>query len=127
LSLATEGAHSDLHALTHVSLTAISSLTFVVLGATFVGFGLWYRLLSRYDSSIVAPYAILVPVVGLASAWVLTGERPSVGELAGSGIALAGVVMVTFAWRPRSLRGPTPTPVHIESPAASPGAFRRGR
>jgi O-acetylserine/cysteine efflux transporter len=97
LSMLTEGAGADLSAVQHIGVMTWGALAFVVVAATLVGFGLWYRLLARYDSSVVAPYALLVPVVGLFSAWALTRESPSLGELLGSGVVLGGVTLVTFS------------------------------
>jgi O-acetylserine/cysteine efflux transporter len=71
----------------------------VVLAATIVGFGLWYRLLSRYDSSVVAPFALLVPVFGLVAAWLFAGEDPTAGELSGTALTVAGLAVLARSWR----------------------------
>ena len=38
------------------------------------GFGLWARLLARYPAAAVAPFALLVPVVGMVAGAVVFGE-----------------------------------------------------
>jgi O-acetylserine/cysteine efflux transporter len=73
----------------------------VVVLATFVGFGTWYWLLAHHASSVVAPFALLVPVTGLSSAWVLLGERPTALQLLGSLVAIVGVALVAVTRPPR--------------------------
>ena len=34
-------------------------------GGTVIGFGLWSRLLAHYSAAKVAPFALLIPVVGM--------------------------------------------------------------
>ena len=38
-------------------------------------FGAWNRLLHTYPTPLISPFALLVPVSGLASAAILLGER----------------------------------------------------
>jgi O-acetylserine/cysteine efflux transporter len=95
LSLLIEGPTADAAALRHIldGRVVVSTLYVVVL-ATFVGFGAWYWLLARYPSSSVAPFSLLVPVSGLSSAWLLLGEVPTWAQLVGSAVAIGGVGLV---------------------------------
>jgi O-acetylserine/cysteine efflux transporter len=97
LSLAFEGAGRDLRALRSIDVTVVWSMGYVVVLATFGGFGGWYALLRRYESTVVAPFAVLVPVSGLTAAWIILGERPSPMQAAGSVIAMLGVALVVRA------------------------------
>ncbi len=63
------------------------------------GFGAWTWLLGRHEASRVVPFALLVPVAGIASAWLALGERPTGGELAGGGVVLLGLALTTGALR----------------------------
>ncbi|WP_432205892.1 EamA family transporter [Cellulomonas sp. ICMP 17802] len=74
-------------------LLAIGGLLFTVLVATVVGSGLWTTLMGRHPSSTVAPFSMLVPVVGIAASWLLLRERTSVAELAWGALVLAGVLL----------------------------------
>jgi O-acetylserine/cysteine efflux transporter len=47
--------------------------------------------MSRYPASTVAPFTLLVPVVGIVTAWSVRNERPTWGELAGSFVVLVGL------------------------------------
>ncbi|WP_298180638.1 EamA family transporter, partial [Saccharomonospora sp.] len=71
-----------------------------VLG-TVVGSGIWTVLLSRNPASTVAPFSLLVPVVGLTAAFVVLGERPTVVELAACVVVVGGVLLGSLSRRPR--------------------------
>ncbi|HEY8582555.1 MAG TPA: hypothetical protein VIL49_06395 [Capillimicrobium sp.] len=47
----------------------------------------------------MAPFTLIVPVVGIASAWVALDEVPTVGEWAGSVITLAGLALAVLGRR----------------------------
>jgi O-acetylserine/cysteine efflux transporter len=70
-----------------------------------VGYGIWNRLLGIYPSSAVVPFTLLVPVVGMTTAWLALGEVPSPAEVAGGLLLLGGVA--TAVLRPGS-QGATP-------------------
>ena len=72
--------------------------------STLVGYGLWTRLLQRYPASTVAPLSLLVPVVGLLSALLLLGERPSALQWLGTAGVLLGMCVNQFGgrWRRRA-------------------------
>jgi O-acetylserine/cysteine efflux transporter len=59
------------------------------------GYGTWSALLRKYTAPIVTPYALLVPIIGILSAWIVLGEQPSVGELAGGLVVMLGLALVT--------------------------------
>lgn len=86
---------------------ALGGLAFTVLIATVVGSGIWTALLARHPSGVVAPFSMLVPVVGIGTSWAFLGERPSSAELALGAMIVAGVL---YATRPaRALIAPAGT------------------
>jgi O-acetylserine/cysteine efflux transporter len=97
LSLAVEGPHAIgvalSAALTPAGWPGLAALGYVVVFATLVGQGLWTFLLSRYPAGTVAPFSLLVPVVGLVLAVLLLGERPSWVELVAGAVIVAGVLV----------------------------------
>jgi O-acetylserine/cysteine efflux transporter len=104
LSLVFDGFASWRRAVATFGPSTLLALAYVVVAATFFGFGVWTWLLSRYPASTVAPFTLLVPVVGILSAWAVRGERPTAGELIGSAVALLGLGLalglpMTFARR----------------------------
>jgi O-acetylserine/cysteine efflux transporter len=111
LSLALEGPHRIAAALTGVSAAGVAALAYVVIVSTAFGFGSWTWLMRRHPASRVAPFTLLVAPVGIATAWIALGERPSGAELAGAAIVLAGLGLVTRAVRvPGARRGPRAAP-----------------
>jgi O-acetylserine/cysteine efflux transporter len=89
-----------------VSFTAggVLALLYVVVLSTFVGFGAWAWLLGRHQASSVAPFTLLVPVVGIAAAWLALGETPSVSEVAGATVVLGGLALTVGLTSPHRAR-----------------------
>lgn len=103
LSLIFEGPQA-LVALASVSPQAIFSVLFIAYGSTLLGYGAWAVLLGRHPASLVAPFSLLVPVVGFAAAFALLGEQVSPLEIAGSLLIFLGLMLNVFgprllAWR----------------------------
>jgi len=44
------------------------------VGNTLIGYALWNMLLRNYPAAMVTPWALLVPVFGIASSWLLLDE-----------------------------------------------------
>jgi O-acetylserine/cysteine efflux transporter len=103
-SVLLEGPTAGWRALGDLAPESYLALAYVVVAATWVGFGLWLVLLGRYHSSVVSPFALLAPPVGLIAAWLMRGEQPSTGELLGCLLALVGLVLVAAPRRQRRPR-----------------------
>lgn len=71
---------------------ALLGLLYTCVVGTAVGSGIWTWLMARHPAGVVAPYSMLVPVVGLSTAWVALGEQPNVVELLGGVVVIAGVL-----------------------------------
>ena len=105
-----------------IAAGGIFAVLYVVVGATFFGFGSWAWLMRRHPASRVVPFALLVPPVGIASAWVTLGEEPSAAELIGAGVVLAGLAIATSAVTASGPRGrllrwlPSPSAPAASSP-----------
>lgn len=106
LSLVVEGPDALLHALATsadpAALPAWAGLAYTVLLGTVVGSGIWVWLMARHPAGVVAPFSMLVPVVGITAAWVVLGERPALLEVAGGALVVGGVLLSV-------LRRPPPT------------------
>ncbi|WP_040773103.1 EamA family transporter [Nocardia pneumoniae] len=113
LSVFTEGPTTGLHALADsfslAGWPALVALAYIAVMATVVGTGLWTYLMGRYPAGMVAPFSLLVPVVGIAAAWAFLGEAPTVLSLAG------GVVVITGAFAATASK-PRPAPVDATVP-----------
>ncbi|MGC4988203.1 EamA family transporter [Nocardia salmonicida] len=91
-------------------LPALAALAYIAVLATVCGSGLWTYLMSRYPAGTVAPLSLLVPVVGIAAAWAVLDEQPSVAALVGGAIVIAGAFAATTGRGLTKAASPAPTP-----------------
>lgn len=85
----------------------VASIVYTAGLASLVGYVIWNSLLARFPASQVAPFSLLVPVIGVLSAWLVLGDRPTVPELIGGVLLFFGVAVTTgvLSTIARSLRG----------------------
>ena len=88
-------------ALTSLSWVAIASTIYTAVFASLIGYGIWNSLLARYPTSAVVPFTLLVPVVGILTAWLVQGEVPTTAEFIGGAIMLAGLAAAVLQPRRR--------------------------
>lgn len=110
---------------TRQALPALGGLLYIVVFATIVGYGIWGTLLRRYPSSMVAPFSMLVPVVGVLASWVVFGEVPDAVELVAGAVVIGGVLISSTAparrTPDRTSRNTGETPVvYIQSERRAP-------
>lgn len=120
-------------AFTSQALPAVFGLLYIIVIATVLGYGIWNGLLARYPSSSVAPFSMLVPIVGVLSSWAMFGERiDAIEAMAGTAVlagVLVGSVPMSLTRRRRSSRGRTaarPAGVGLAEPAVGPSAENPG-
>ncbi|MFI2284100.1 EamA family transporter [Nocardia beijingensis] len=116
----TTGVRALAEAFTPAGLPALLALAYIAVLATVVGTGLWTYLLGRYPAGLVAPFSLLVPIVGIAAAWAFLGETPAPLSLIGGVVVLAGAFAATSS-RPRAN-----AQVEISGTAVPAGAGRAG-
>ncbi|HET6287727.1 MAG TPA: EamA family transporter [Amycolatopsis sp.] len=96
LSLVMEGPAEIGHSLstlgTPTGLIGLGGLAYVVLFGTIVGAGIWTSLMRRNPAGVVAPFSLLVPVVGLSMAFLVLDERPSPLEIVAAAVVIGGVL-----------------------------------
>ena len=70
--------------------------TVIYLGLimTGLGYGVWYRVLSRNPVSQVMPVLLILPFVTIITSIIFLGENPTLSVLLGGGIILAGVALI---------------------------------
>ena len=100
LALVVDGPGAVGDALAGARAGGVLALAYVIVASTVFGYGAWTWLLARHPASSVAPFTLLVPVVGIVAAWIALGERPGTAELAGAVVVLAGLALTT--WSPRA-------------------------
>jgi len=106
-----EGQTVIVSSLTNIEWHNVFSIIYLSVLATIVGYGGWSYLLSRYETSMVAPLSLLVPVFGLLSAWVLLGESLSLFQIIGVMVIAIGLVINVFGKKWFSLRAQVTTSV----------------
>jgi O-acetylserine/cysteine efflux transporter len=95
LSLLVEGT-SGLAGLAHPGWRLIASVLVISYAGTVFGYGLWARLLAHYSAATVAPFALLVPVIGMIAGSLLFGETLTPVELLGGALVMAGLALNVF-------------------------------
>ncbi len=96
LACVVDGTEAVVQQLRGLGGRELGVVAYLALLSTLLGYGLWTRLLQRYAASTVAPLSLLVPVVGLLSAMLLLGERPTAWQWMGTLGVLAGMVINQF-------------------------------
>jgi drug/metabolite transporter (DMT)-like permease len=104
----TPGLVRDLH-----SATLQSTLAVVYMGVFpgAIGYACWSFVLSRLPASRAGSFLYLVSGIAILIAWIWLGEVPTLMELAGGGLVLAGVILVNVFGKERAQ---APVPVRQE-------------
>jgi len=89
-------------AFTPAGMPGLLAVAYIAGLATVLGTGIWTTLMRRHPAGVVAPYSLLVPVVGMGLAALVLGERPSVVELVAAAVIVGGVLLGT----PRPVAAP---------------------
>ncbi|GFZ86367.1 hypothetical protein RLOatenuis_6600 [Rickettsiales bacterium] len=90
-------------AISDASFAAHLALLYTGLGSILLGHCVWYYLLSQYSLGSVAPFSLLEPIFGIASAVIILNERPELQMLIGSAITIMGVAIIVIR-RPQHAR-----------------------
>jgi O-acetylserine/cysteine efflux transporter len=96
VSYVAEGGGDAFRAVTSASWTTWAAVLFLAWGATLFGFSVWNRLLHRYPAPLISPFALLIPVSGLASGALFLGERLSLLQFAGAVLVFAGLAVNVY-------------------------------
>jgi O-acetylserine/cysteine efflux transporter len=71
-----------------------AALIALALGGFAAAYAIWYGLLRRYRVDQIAPFALLMPIIGVLVSAIMLGEKPSAAALGGGVIILIGLVLV---------------------------------
>lgn len=105
LSLLVDGPSADVAALRAIDGEAVLALAYVALLSTLAGFAGWGLLLRRYGAATVAPFSMLVPFFGMASAALFLGETLHPVDIAGGVLVVGGILIGLI---PRKSRAVSP-------------------
>jgi O-acetylserine/cysteine efflux transporter len=73
--------------------SGLVSAVYLGLLGTVVGYMLWVRALSVFDGATVAPFSLMIPVIGQAAGYLIFNEKLGWAEVAGSLLIVAGVLV----------------------------------
>lgn len=94
-----EGSSSFAYTYEHLSWRGIVSLLYIVFASTWIGYGLWNWLISRYPVGMVAPFTLLVPIVGILGSVVVLGEPLQLWKLAAGLLVIGGLCISVLGAR----------------------------
>ena len=92
-SLLFENEAWTLATFTQASFKSWLSLGFIVYVSTLIGFGLWAHLLAQNTASKVMPFALLVPIFGMATSVLFTGEVVTWWKMLAMMLILSGLIL----------------------------------
>jgi O-acetylserine/cysteine efflux transporter len=92
-SFAFEGGPDAALAVANASWLAWACVAFMAWVATLFGFAAWNRLLHTYPTPLISPFALLIPVTGLASGALFLGERLAPMQAVGGALVFAGLAV----------------------------------
>jgi O-acetylserine/cysteine efflux transporter len=91
LSFIFEGPEVMRAGFANLDWTVWGYLAFQAYPTTVLGLAIWSSLLRRYSAASVTPFALLVPITGFISGWLILGERLNMFEVWGSVFVIVGV------------------------------------
>ena len=94
MSLLFEGWPAIAEGFRDADLRTWAAVVWQSVGNTMFGFAVWGWLLARHPAATVTPWALLVPVFGMAASAVALGEALQPWKLAAAGLVLAGLAVV---------------------------------
>ena len=82
--------------ITHLNWLTVGSILYLAWAATLFGYGVWTSLMSRYPANKIAPFTLLVPVVGLLSGFIIFNETLQTIHFVGCAILMIGLITNVF-------------------------------
>lgn len=96
LSLLFEGPSQIKLSLAHLTWVGGSGLLYTVFISTWIGYGAWNWLLGRYPVSTIAPFTLLVPIVGMMVSVLIGGEPFPTWKVAAVILVISGLMIHMF-------------------------------
>ncbi|QCK85869.1 EamA family transporter [Phreatobacter aquaticus] len=94
IALAWQGPAAMLTALAETGTLGWLSVLYLALVATLFGYAAWGRLMQAYPAATLAPFPLLVPVIGALASWLILGERFQPVQIAGMVLVLVGLAIL---------------------------------
>jgi O-acetylserine/cysteine efflux transporter len=101
LALLVEGPAQIGTALAGMTWRGIGAVAYLVYPISILSGALWGFLMSRHSAATVAPFGLLVPVVGMLSGYIVYGETLSATAMIGAALIVSSLLFNGLASRPR--------------------------
>ena len=98
-ALIVDGGETFVTSVQSMDAAAWLGVAFQAWPTTLLAFGIWAWLLRRHPATLVAPFTLLVPIVGMTCAVLLLGEPVTWWKLAGAALVLGGLALNVLASR----------------------------
>lgn len=93
LSFIIYGPASIISNIQQISLLGSISITYIVYLSTWVGYGIWSFLVRQYPISVVVPFTLLVPLVGILGSVIVLGESFQSWKLMSGLLVITGLYL----------------------------------
>ena len=93
LSFALESHLWSVQSLLNISGKSIGAIAYLVYPVTLFGFAIWSWLLSRHPATTVAPFTLLIPIVGFSSSALLLGESLPLWKIIAAILVISGLII----------------------------------
>jgi O-acetylserine/cysteine efflux transporter len=94
-----EGGAAWQLAASRFGMKSLLAVLFQSYANTIIGFGIWSMLMRKYATATIAPFSLLVPVTGMASAALVLGEPLQWWKVAAGALVLGGLALNQFGAR----------------------------
>lgn len=94
-----EGMDAWQAAYAQLSWTSIGAIAYQAYPNTIVGFGIWSWLMRKYPAATIAPFTLLVPVVGMLTASIVLNETLFWWKICAGLLVLGGLACNQFGMR----------------------------
>jgi O-acetylserine/cysteine efflux transporter len=105
-SLLIEGPAAWLATAYRLSWWSVAAVLFQSYPNTILGFGIWSMLMRRYPTATIAPFTLLVPVVGMLSATLILDEALQWWKITAGLLVLSGLAFNLFGTRWLATKSP---------------------
>jgi O-acetylserine/cysteine efflux transporter len=96
LSGVLEGPAVMATALQAFSWQSFAAVAYIAWASTLFGYAVWNFLLAHYPVNRIAPFTLLVPLVGLSTGWLVFGESLQPVHFAGGALLMVGLLVNLF-------------------------------
>ncbi|WP_157954060.1 EamA family transporter [Microbulbifer sp. A4B17] len=103
MSLAFE-SHTPWVLISHTNIETWLSIIYQAFIVTLLGYILWGDLMRRYSSVRIAPFGLLVPIIGIIGSSIILSESLSGVEWWASFLVLSGITLCVIKFRDRNPR-----------------------